>query len=286
MSINWYPGHMKKTQKLLYENLSLVDVVLEILDARIPLSSRNPQIIDTMKNKKSLIVLNKEDLADRAITEQWKVYYRQSQQKVISIGGFDGKTKPALLQGIMELYEEKKKHMVERGRKPRPARVMVVGIPNVGKSTIINQIAGKSSARTGNKPGVTRGKQWIRVQDNIELLDTPGILWPKFDDERTGYHLAQTGAIRDEIVDRQELALDLLGTLLAWYPHLLIKRFEGDINLSPYEYLAWIAKRRGCLLKHNAPDWERVANLVLDEFRSGSIGRITLERPGEGKVDD
>lgn len=279
MIINWYPGHMKKTEALLKEQLKLIDVVLELLDARIPRSSSNPKLLNLFKDKKRIIVLNKSDLADEKITLEWKCYYESLGMQVIVTNGITGGIARHIQEAVTQAYSEKSQQLIKRGRKPRPARVMVVGIPNVGKSTIINQLAGKGSAKTGDKPGVTRGKQWIRVHSQIELLDTPGILWPKFEDEITGLHLAQTGAIRDEIIDQEELAFELVKELLQLYPEQLEKRYGGDVKLDPLSYMNWIAKARGCILKGGETDLLRVSTILLDEFRGGKIGRISLESP-------
>jgi ribosome biogenesis GTPase A len=248
MNINWYPGHMKKTEELLKEQLQLIDVVLELLDARIPRSSSNPKLSSILQHKKRIIVLNKSDLADDGVTEDWERYFEGLGLLVIKTNSVAGGSRRHILEAVKTAFAEKTAHLTSRGRKPRPARVMVVGIPNVGKSTIINQLVGKGSAKTGDKPGVTRGKQWIRVHAQIELLDTPGILWPKFEDPLTGIHLAQTGAIRDEIIDQQELAHDLIRELLQKYPHDLQARYGGDVTASPLAYMEWIAQ--GARLYH------------------------------------
>ena len=270
---------MKKTEALLKEQLKLIDVVLELLDARIPRSSSNPKFLGIFKDKKRIIVLNKSDLADEKITLDWKCYFESLGMQVIVTNGITGGIARHIQEAVTQAYSEKSQHLIKRGRKPRPARVMVVGIPNVGKSTIINQLAGKGSAKTGDKPGVTRGKQWIRVHSQIELLDTPGILWPKFEDEITGLHLAQTGAIRDEIIDQEELAFELVKELLHLYPEQMGNRYGGDVNLDPLSYMNWIAKARGCILKGGEADLLRVSTILLDEFRGGKIGRISLESP-------
>jgi len=270
---------MKKTEALLKEQLKLIDVVLELVDARIPKSSRNPKFLGLFKDKKRVIVINKSDLADEKVTMEWKSHFENQGMQVIVTNAITGGTARYIQEAVTRAYQKKSQQLINRGRKSRPARVMVVGIPNVGKSTIINQLAGKGSAKTGDKPGVTRGKQWIRVHSQIELLDTPGILWPKFEDEITGIHLAQTGAIRDEIIDQEELAYELLKELLVLYPELLHKRYGGDVMLDPLDYMKWIAKSRGCILKGGKVDLLRVATILLDEFRGGKIGRISLESP-------
>jgi ribosome biogenesis GTPase A len=281
MNINWYPGHMKKTEALLKEQLKLVDIVLELVDARIPRSSSNPKLKVLLQQKERIVVLNKADLADESVTNDWSDYFRKQGVAVIKSNAVASGITRVVNEALKTAYQEKTAHLISRGRRPRPARVMVVGIPNVGKSTLINQLAGKGSARTGDKPGVTRGKQWIKVHAQIELLDMPGILWPKFDDPMTGVRLAQTGAIRDEIVDQQELAHDLIKTLLGMYPHFLEERYGGDTGASPIDYMEWIAKARGCILRGGETDYLRTAVMILDEFRSGKIGRISLERPND-----
>jgi len=279
MSINWYPGHMKKTEGLLKEQLQLVDLVLELLDARIPRSSSNPKLATLLQHKKRIVVLNKTDLADEQATKQWQDYYLNQNLAVIQVNATKSGINRLVQDAVASVFEEKAAQLKARGRKPRPARVMVVGIPNVGKSTLINQLAGKGSAKTGDKPGVTRGKQWIRVHDKIELLDTPGILWPKFEDPLTGIRLAQTGAIRDEIVDQQELAWNLIQTLQIKYPLLLQARYGGDATQALADYIDAIGRSRGCLLKAGEIDYQRIARILLEEFRSGTLGRITLEKP-------
>ncbi|SMP47119.1 ribosome biogenesis GTPase YlqF [Anoxynatronum buryatiense] len=281
MSINWYPGHMKKTESLLKEQLQLVDLVLELLDARIPYSSSNPKLANLLQHKKRIVVLNKVDLADEYMNKQWQAYFQQQGLEVIQVNATRSGINRLVQESVDKVFKEKAAQLKARGRNSRPARVMVVGIPNVGKSTLINQLAGKGSAKTGDKPGVTRGKQWIRVHDRIELLDTPGILWPKFEDAATGIRLAQTGAIRDEIVDQQELAWNLLQTLQIHYPLLLEARYGGDVTQPLTDYIDSIGQARGCLLKAGEIDYQRIARILLEEFRSGKLGRITLEKPSD-----
>jgi ribosome biogenesis GTPase A len=284
MNINWYPGHMKKTEALLKEQIQLIDIVLELVDARIPRSSSNPKLELLLRQKKRIIVMNKSDLADEIVTNEWCEYFKNKGLDVIKTNAVAAGINRLVQEAVKSAYHEKAAQLLARGRKPRPARVMVAGIPNVGKSTLINQLAGKGSAKTGDKPGVTRGKQWIKVHNQIELLDTPGILWPKFEDPVTGIHLAQTGAIRDEIVDQEELALDLLKTLLKLYPELLRARYGGSAALSAPEYLEWISSVRGSILRGGEPDLKRTAVMLLDEFRSGKIGKISLEKPTDEVV--
>jgi len=287
MKINWYPGHMKKTQELLQEQLKLVDIVVEILDARVPASSQNPQIEKLIGQKKRLVLLNKSDLADEKITERWLKLFTEQGKVVMAINSIENRTATKVMQQLQNLYQEKSEQLKKRGRIPRPVRVMVVGVPNAGKSTLINLLAGKKRAKTGDRPGVTKGKQWIRIQSTIELLDTPGILWPKFEDELTGIRLAQTSAIKDEILDVETLGYKLLEDLLMLYPELVIKRYGEFENIKePLNVMEAIAKRRGCILKAGDVDYLRTANIILDEFRSGTLGRISLEKPdGDGGQD-
>lgn len=263
-NINWYPGHMKKTKELIKENLKLVDMVLEVIDARIPESGRNPILDELSGTKKKVVILNKSDLADPALTQLWLNDFKSKQIDAFDIDSISGK-------GIKNLVEYTK------GK-----RVMIVGIPNSGKSTLINRLKGSKSAQTGNKPGVTRGKQWIKTKDGIQLLDTPGILWPKFDDPKVGLKLAYCGSIKDEILDLPELALGLIEILIKYYSTLLAKRYDLESQLeNPLETMEAIGKRRGCIISGGNIDYERTAKLVLMEFRKGTIGRITLDRIGK-----
>ncbi|MCC5912011.1 MAG: ribosome biogenesis GTPase YlqF [Clostridiaceae bacterium] len=280
MNINWYPGHMKKTKELLQQQLKLVDVVYELMDARIPISSKNPVIDEIIANKPKVIILNKADLADDKITKLWIEHYKSEGIKAISVDTLSGKGLREVVVEGEKAVKEKMDKLVEKGRKVRAIRVMTVGIPNVGKSTIINRLAGKKSAKTGDRPGVTKGKQWIRLKGNMELLDTPGILWPKFEDQNVARNLAFTGAIRDEIMDIETLALRLLEKLWITDKDKLISRYNIEEGLSSgLEIMDNIAKNRGCIISKGEIDYTRVANMILDEFRGGKIGRISLERP-------
>ncbi|RKD27803.1 ribosome biogenesis GTPase A [Caminicella sporogenes DSM 14501] len=280
MNINWYPGHMKKTKELIKNNLKLVDVVIELYDARIPISSKNPEIDKIISNKPKIVVLNKYDLSDPKILKKWLDYYSKLGINAIPFNALSGEGMNNLLNAIKNAAKDKIEILKKKGRKLRPIRVMIVGIPNVGKSSLINKLVGKKSAKTGNKPGVTRGKQWIRIRKDIELFDTPGILWPKFDDEKVGLNLAFTGSIRDEILDIDELCLELIKTLLEKYPNNLKERYNLDnLNKEALEIMEDIGRNRGCISAGGIIDYTRIANIVLDDFRKGKLGKITLETP-------
>ncbi|WP_129596886.1 ribosome biogenesis GTPase YlqF [Anaerophilus nitritogenes] len=280
--INWYPGHMKKTKELIQQNLKLVDVVVELLDARIPLSSRNPQIDDIVSTKPRVIILNKSDLANPNQTRKWMEYFKSKGLCAIAVNTMNGSGFNELTQSIHDAFKEKTDKMIEKGMRIRPVRVMIVGVPNVGKSSLINRLTGKKSAKTGNKPGVTRGKQWVRLKGNIELLDTPGILWPKFEDQNVGLKLAFTGAIKDDILDIETIALRLIEFLSENYTDDLKERYKLEkLDEQGIDNMDKIAKKRGCIISGGRIDYTRVANIVIDEFREGKIGRITLETPND-----
>lgn len=280
MQLQWYPGHMAKTRRLIEENLKLVDVVVEITDARVPFSSRNPSFDDILGKKPRLIVLNKSDLADKNVTALWLDMYKQKGIKVIPISCTTG-------AGISNIYSAAKNTIAEKIAREkekginRTVKIMMVGIPNVGKSTLINRLVGKSSAKTGDRPGVTRGKQWLRLKNEIELLDTPGILPPKFEDKTVAQNLAYTGAIKDEIMNIELLAYSLLDYLKIYYTDLLMQRYKINFTKENegYEILDMIGRKRGCIISGGEIDSERAANLVIDELRSCKIGNISLERP-------
>ncbi|MCR4442648.1 MAG: ribosome biogenesis GTPase YlqF [Peptococcaceae bacterium] len=282
--VQWFPGHMAKTRRLVYENIKLVDVVTELCDARIPASSRNPLFDGLAGNKPRLLVLGKEDLADTAATGLWLEYYNRSGQKSLALNMVRG-TKTArkkLLQAIRSLAEPVLAKRVQRGIKKQTVRTMVVGIPNVGKSTLINFLAGKGAAETGDRPGVTRGKQWIRLEGEVELLDMPGLLWPKFEDRETGLKLAVTGAIRDEAVDGQELALWLIKWLAGNAPGRIRERYGIEESKDANLLLEEISRKRGFLQRGGKVDVEKGAAMLLDEFRAGKIGAFTLDAlPGK-----
>ena len=280
MNFQWYPGHMTKAKRQMQEDLKLIDLVIELVDARIPLSSRNPDIDELGKHKARLILMNKADLADDAQTKSWSEFFREQGCFVVKL---DARTRAGMKkigEVVLEACKEKIERDRRRGIKNRPVRAMVVGIPNVGKSTFINTYAGKACTKTGNKPGVTKGKQWIRLNKNVELLDTPGILWPKFEDQRVGLYLALIGSIKDEILNIDELSLELIKILKEHYPGILAQRYGLAEEQEPPELLGQIAKNRNCIKKGNELDYSKAAALVIDEFRSGRLGKITLEFPG------
>lgn len=282
MNFQWYPGHMTKAKRQMQEDIKLIDLVIELVDARIPLSSRNPDIDELGKNKYRLILLNKADLADRARTEKWSAYFKEKGYSVVALDSRRTAGMKQITDVVMEACREKIERDRKRGIKNRPVRAMVVGIPNVGKSTFINSYAGKACAKTGNKPGVTKGKQWIRLNKNVELLDTPGILWPKFEDQMVGLKLALIGAIKDEILNVDELSLELIKILTVDYPGILAERYDVQEDKAPIELLKQIAENRKCISKGNELDYSKAAALLIDEFRSGKLGKITLERPETG----
>lgn len=285
MQVQWFPGHMAKTRRIIQERLKLIDVVIEIVDARIPQSSRNPLLDNLIEKKPRVIILNKEDLADEKITKQWLDYFnKESKYKAFKINSTVKKTNVLkdLKEALYQLTQEKREQKRAKGIKKIVIRTMVVGIPNVGKSTFINIVVGKKAAKTGNKPGVTRGQQWIRLDEDIELLDTPGILWPKFEDPEVGFKLAITGAISDDVFDVETAAFKLTEFLLRFYPELLAKRYklsEEDLEKPTLEVFDQIGKKRGCLLPGNKVDYLKISTLLINEFRAGKIGRISLEKP-------
>ncbi len=340
MQFQWYPGHMTKAKRQMQEDIKLIDLVIELVDARIPLGSRNPDIDELGKNKARLILMNKADLADDAVSREWAAFFKEKGCHVVMLDArskaddavsrewaaffkekgchvvmLDARSKAAMkqvtavvLEACREKIERDRKRGIKnrpvramvvgipnvgkstfindrkRGIKNRPVRAMVVGIPNVGKSTFINSYAGRACAKTGNKPGVTKGKQWIRLNKNVELLDTPGILWPKFEDQTVGLHLALIGAIKDEILNIDELSLALIGELTRYYPGVLASRYGTaeqplDEGAEPVDILRQIAENRKCISRGNELDYSKAAVLLLEEFRSGRLGKITIERP-------
>lgn len=279
MNFQWYPGHMTKAKRQMQEDIKLIDLVIELVDARIPLSSRNPDIDELGKNKYRLILMNKADLADKEQTKKWAEYFKAKGFFVVSLDARTKNSMKSITDIVMEACKEKIERDRKRGIKNRPVRAMVVGIPNVGKSTFINSYAGKACAKTGNKPGVTKGKQWIRLNKNVELLDTPGILWPKFEDQMVGLRMALIGSIKDEILNIDELAMELIKYLRVNYPGIINERYEVDESKELTDIILDIAKNRNCLLKGGEPDYSKAASLVIDDFRSGKMGNITLETP-------
>lgn len=284
MTIQWFPGHMAKTKRMIQEQLKLVDVVIELVDARLPVSSRNPLLEQLVGDKKPrVIILNKEDLADPQRTAYWVNFFnQQSGCRAFAFNAATGKKQliGRLKEALLDLTAEKRERMAQKGIRKQTVRCMIVGIPNVGKSTFINLIAGKKAAQTGDKPGVTRGTQWIRLDEDLELLDTPGILWPKFEDEEVGFRLAVTGAVSDEVFDHDEAALKLIAFLQQRYPKLLQERFKLEQEIleeDPLTILEQIGRNRGCLLKGGRIDYSKVSKGILIDFRQAKIGRITLE---------
>ena len=277
MNVQWYPGHMTKAKRQMQEDLKLIDLIIELVDARVPLSSRNPDIDQLGQNKSRLILLNKADLADERQNEAWKEYFQSKGFHVVKVDSRNGAGMKTIQNVIQEACKEKIDRDRRRGIKNRPIRAMVAGIPNVGKSTFINTFAGKACAKTGNRPGVTKGKQWIRLNKNVELLDTPGILWPKFEDQEVGIRLAFVGSIKDDILNMEELALKLIDYLKERYTGLLEKRYGISEAGNAVEILGDIAKARGCLKKGEELDYTKASGLLFDDFRGGNIGRITLE---------
>ncbi len=279
MNIQWYPGHMTKAKRMMQEDIKLIDLVIELVDARLPLSSRNPEIDTLGQHKARLILLNKYDLADERANDAWVKYFNDKGIHAVKINSKSG----AGLKSIQGVINEACKEKIERDRKRgilnRPIRAMVVGIPNVGKSTFINAFAGRNCAKTGNMPGVTKGKQWIRLNKNVELLDTPGILWPKFEDEQVGLRLAFVGSINDQIINLNELACELIKFMTASYPGLLEKRYSIDESKAPHEVLLDMAISRSCIKKGGEPDTDKCVKILFEEFRSGKLGKITLELP-------
>ena len=284
MQFQWYPGHMTKAKRQMQEDIKLIDLVIELVDARIPLSSRNPDIDELGKHKSRLIIMNKSDLSDETLNMAWAAYFKKLGYFVVQLDSRSKAGMKTVTNVVMDACKEKIERDLKRGIKNRPVRAMVVGIPNVGKSTFINSYAGKACAKTGNKPGVTKGKQWIRLNKNVELLDTPGILWPKFEDQVVGLRLALIGSMNDEILNKDELALELIKILTKSYPGVLNERYEVDESVELTQILIQIAQNRKCISKGNEPDYSKAAALLIEEFRSGKLGRITLEQPPEAET--
>lgn len=279
MQYQWYPGHMTKAKRQMQEDIKLVDLVIELVDARIPVSSHNPDIDELGKNKARLVLLNKADLADETRNQAWCRYYKEQGVSAVRLDSRNRGGMKSIQSVIQEACREKMERNRRRGILNRPVRAMVAGIPNVGKSTFINSFAGKACTKTGNKPGVTKGKQWIHLNKEVELLDTPGILWPKFEDQTVGLHLAFIGSMKDELINMDELALALIGELTEKYPGLLAKRFELEECEDKVRILEQLAQNRGCIRKGGGLDYAKAAGMLVEEFRSGKLGRITIETP-------
>lgn len=280
MLIQWFPGHMAKTKRLITEHLKAVDVAVELLDARIPMSSANPMVENLVQNKPRIIVLNKSDLADVKITEKWIEYFKKEDIDVIPVSTYNGKDKKKLINLIREKAKPVLEKWQRRGLKNRSVRIMILGIPNVGKSTLINFLSGSKATRTANTPGHTKGKQWVRLSSGLDLLDTPGVLWPKFEDQNAALKLAATGAIAGEIFDSYEVVTTLLAALKEISPQILKEKYDiKDVNQDTQILLELIGKRRGCLLPGGEIDSTRAEALVLTDFRSGKLGRVTLDMP-------
>ena len=278
-SFNWYPGHMTKAKRMMQEDIKFNDIVIELIDARIPMSSRNPDIDDLAKNKYRLILLNKSDLADERVTVKWVEFFEKQGIKVIKLDSRQRSGMKSVNNAILEVCKEKIERDRKRGIINRPVRAMVVGIPNVGKSTFINSFAGKACAKTGNKPGVTKGKQWIRLNKTVELLDTPGILWPKFDNEKIANDLAFIGSINDQILNLTELSLKFIESVKNDYAGIFTSRYDIEEKDDGVTMLGDIAIARGCLKKGGEPDYDKAAALIFDDFRSGKLGKISIEKP-------
>jgi len=279
VGINWYPGHMTKAKRMMQEDIKFNDIVIELIDARIPMSSRNPDIDDLAKNKYRLILLNKSDLADERVTVKWVEFFEKQGIKVIKLDSRQRSGMKSVNNAILEVCKEKIERDRKRGIINRPVRAMIVGIPNVGKSTFINSFAGKACAKTGNKPGVTKGKQWIRLNKTVELLDTPGILWPKFDNEKIANDLAFIGSINDQILNLTELSLKFIESVKNDYAGIFTSRYDIEETDDGVTMLGDIAIARGCLKKGGEPDYDKAAALIFDDFRSGKLGKISIEKP-------
>lgn len=292
VQINWYPGHMAKTRRQIESDLKIIDIVIELLDARIPISSQNPDIAQITAGKKKIIVLNKCDLADEKQNQKWISYFHKKGIKAVLTDSNSGRGIDSCIKAIEDIMEEQLQNQSQKGRIGRKIRAMVLGIPNVGKSSFINRISKRTTAGVGNKPGVTKQKQWIRINDKIELLDTPGVLWPKFESEEVGLNLAFTGSIKEDILQRTEIAYQLLKYLLEDYRKNLCERYgiseqyieetlnqEQPENFNIYEIMLEIGRKRGCIISGGNVDEEKTARIILDEFKNGKLGRITLECP-------
>ena len=291
LNINWYPGHMSKTKKEIIENLKLIDVVIEILDSRIPISSQNPDIAEIIKNKKKIIVLNKVDLADEKQNNLWVKYFKEKGIKTVLTDSNQGKGIQEVIREIENIMKDEIELLNQKGRTGKKIRVMILGIPNVGKSSFINRIAKSNRLEVGNKPGVTRKKQWISINEKIDLLDTPGVLWPKFESEQVALNLAFTGTIKDDVLEQTEIAYELLKFLLSNYREKVVERYkitneyieevlsqEQPENFNIYEIMLEIGRKRGAIISGGNVDEEKTAKIIIDDFRKGELGRITIEK--------
>ena len=282
MIINWYPGHMAKARRLIEANLKIIDVVIELIDARIPMSSTNPLIANLIGQKPSVVVLNKADLADPSVVDEWVNYYKSKGRLVMTLNSKDGKGIKQLIALVRRLAEPKLVHWRSRGLKNRSVRTMILGIPNVGKSTLINKLARRSAAKTADKPGETKGKQWVHIGDQLDLLDTPGVLWPKLENQVSAYRLAATGAISDTVFDMETVITQLIDELSRFYGQELQSRYKLDsLGSTPYETIEMIGRKRGCIVSGGIVDMEKTYKLILKEYREGKIGKISLDRCGE-----
>ena len=278
LNINWYPGHMAKTKKQLIEDLKLIDIVVEVVDARIPLASINPDIQEYIKDKTKIVVLNKADLADENETKNWVKKYNSQGITAVEVEASNGKNIQAVINKIKEEYEKIKEKYIQKGRIGKAIRVMVIGIPNVGKSTFINSLAKRNTAKVGNKPGVTKQKQWIKIDNNIEIMDTPGMLWPRLDNQEYAMHLAFCGTIGENSIDNEEIAYYLLEYLIKNYPNRIEERYNIIIeNKETMEILEEIARKRGAIVSGGNINMQKISDIILNEFRSGKLGRITIE---------
>lgn len=287
MTIQWFPGHMAKARRQVTEKLKLIDVVIELLDARLPLSSRNPMIDEIVSDKPRLILLNKADLADDRATDEWIAYFRKQGIRTLPIDALSGKRVNKLPEMCKELAADMLAKRSERGMQGRAIRIMILGIPNVGKSSLINRLSKRSVAATGDRPAVTKAQQWVKMGDTLELLDTPGILWPKFEDQMVGLRLAASGAIKDELIDFTEVALFVISYMMHYYPERLIERFKlKELPEDRVEMLEEIGKKRGCLISGGNIDYDKAAEIFLRELRSGKLGTISVERPIDWEMDE
>lgn len=280
MNIQWYPGHMTKAKREIVASVKLVDMVIELLDARIPKSSRNPDIDSICGSKPRIVLLNKSDLADKSVNRKWIDYFNNSGLTCVEVNSLTGSGTRDLVRVIQDKFKDRDERLKLKGIISKPVRVLIAGIPNVGKSSLINRLAGRASAKTGDKPGVTKGKQWIKIGGSLELLDTPGILWPKFEDPEVGMNLAFTGAIRDEIIDTVELSIQLIDKLKTASPDSIVNRYKiKNLEDASSDLIEEIAVNRGCILQGGVKDIERISKIIIDEFRSGKLGKISLEIP-------